>query len=82
MMVGQLTVSVRQSVAESEWEGERALLGLLLLGLLEGALLLGGALLCLAPLPHFLGLPWLGTVFLAGAIVLGAELIIKIRKRK
>ena len=79
---GQLTVSVRQSAAESEWEGKRALLGLLLLGLLEGALLLGGALLCLAPLPHFLGLPWLATVFLAGAAAVGALLLTRFKKKK
>jgi ubiquinone biosynthesis protein len=79
---GQLSVNIKRSSSESEAAERRELLSLLMLCFLDCALIIGAALSCLAPLPHFLGLPWLGTVFLAGAIVLGAELIIKIRKRK
>ena len=79
---GQLTVNVRNFSTESEYAGRYALVSILILCLLDCALILGAALCCLAPLPRFLGLPWLGTVFLAGAIVLSVLLIIKIKKHK
>lgn len=79
---GQLTVNVRRTGAEGERAERRELLSLLSLCLLACAMIIGAAVACLAPLPHFLGLPWPGTVLLAGAIVLGALLAAKINRRK
>jgi len=80
---GQLSVNVRNSCSESEFEGRYALVNRIILCLLDCALLLGTALLCsLAAMPHFLGMPWLATVFLAAAAVVSAVLIVRGRKKK
>lgn len=78
---GQLVVNVKRSSSDSEFEGRRYLVLLIVLCLLDCALILGAALLCLAPLPKILGLPWLASLFLAGAIVLAAVLIKKFKRR-
>ena len=82
LSAGQAVINVRHLGAENEQSGRRSLLSLLILCLLDCALIIGTALACIAPLPYFMGMPWLGAVFLIAAVIVGAILAIRLRKSK
>ena len=61
---GQLTVNVKKSWSDAARAAHSKLLGRLIFALLDCSLL------CLAPLPRVLGLPWPALVFFAAAIAM------------
>ena len=78
---GQAVVNVKQAYSETETESRNHGQNRLILGGIDCALIVSAAVSTLSPLPHFIGLPWPGTVFLACAAVVSAVLAAGGKKR-
>ena len=80
---GQIVVNVKKTSSAAETENRYVLANRLILGALLCVLLLASALCCLSDIaPKLLGVPWPTAMFFAGALVTGAVLLSRGKKRK